>query len=157
MFSSNKDEFLLCYNRAFLLEDIEAELIALTESGLYVEKHGDPSRLIGEGTEEWVAWHTPHTPFDTWFVGICHVETGHLISGNDIRCIWDGGDANHLSRLGRSLGRDRFAGTEGTRSSDSTCVRADLDDSVVLACGIWLRLRTHHTSISRIRYRIRPS
>jgi hypothetical protein len=94
MFSSNKYEFLLYYNRAFLLEDIEAELIALTESGLYIEKHGDPSRLIGEGTEEWVAWHSPYTPFNTWFVGICHGETGHLTSGNDIRCIWDGGDTN---------------------------------------------------------------
>jgi hypothetical protein len=49
-------------------------------------------------------------------------------------------------RLGRSLGRDRFAGTEGTRGDEygssstwaergdnSTCVRADLEGSVVLA------------------------
>jgi len=87
MFRSNKDEFLLCYD----------------EFGLYVDKHGDPSRRIGtiewEGTAERVAWHPPYILlFDSRFIEIRHVETGRLvqiISGNDMRCIWDGRGTNH--------------------------------------------------------------
>jgi RHO1 GDP-GTP exchange protein 1/2 len=68
------------------------------EFGLYVDKHGDPSRRIGtvewEGTAERVAWHPPYVLlFDSRFIEIRHVETGRLvqiISGNDMRCIWDG-------------------------------------------------------------------
>jgi len=82
MFRSNKDEFLLCYD----------------EFGLYVDRHGDPSRSIQtiewEGTAEHVAWHPPYILlFDSRFIEIRHVETGRLcqiISGNDMRCIWDG-------------------------------------------------------------------
>ncbi|KAH9839689.1 Dbl-like domain-containing protein [Rhodofomes roseus] len=87
MFRTNQDEFLLCYD----------------EFGLYVDRHGDPSRGMGtiewEGTAEHVAWHPPYVLlFDTRFIEIRHVETGRLaqiIPGNDVRCIWDGrGTAN---------------------------------------------------------------
>ncbi|KAI0792219.1 Dbl domain-containing protein [Abortiporus biennis] len=82
MFRSSKDEFLLCYD----------------EFGLYVDRHGDPSRSIQtiewEGTAEHVAWHPPYVLlFDSRFIEIRHVETGRLaqiIPGNDLRCIWDG-------------------------------------------------------------------
>ena len=79
------------------------ELIAFTEFGLYVDKHGDPSRRIGtiewEGTAERVAWHPPYILlFDSRFIEIRHVETGRLvqiISGHEMRCIWDGRGTNH--------------------------------------------------------------
>ncbi|OSX64043.1 hypothetical protein POSPLADRAFT_1179647 [Postia placenta MAD-698-R-SB12] len=82
MFRTNQDEFLLCYD----------------EFGLYVDRHGDPSRSMGtiewEGTAEHVAWHPPYVLlFDTRFIEIRHVETGRLaqiIPGNDVRSIWDG-------------------------------------------------------------------
>ncbi|KZT00585.1 Dbl domain-containing protein [Laetiporus sulphureus 93-53] len=82
MFRTSQDEFLLCYD----------------EFGLYVDRHGDPSRSMGtiewEGTAEHVAWHPPYVLlFDTRFVEVRHVETGRLaqiIPGNDVRCIWDG-------------------------------------------------------------------
>ncbi|KAI0714198.1 Dbl-like domain-containing protein [Cerioporus squamosus] len=82
MFRSSNDEFLLCYD----------------EFGLYVDRHGDPSRPNGtiewEGTAEHVAWHPPYVLlFDSRFIEIRHVETGRLaqiIPGNDVRCIWDG-------------------------------------------------------------------
>ncbi|TFK39742.1 CNH domain-containing protein [Crucibulum laeve] len=82
MFRSADDEFLLCYD----------------EFGIYVDKHGDPSRSAGtiewEGTAERVALHSPYVLlFDSRFIEIRHVETGRLaqiIPGNDIRCIWDG-------------------------------------------------------------------
>lgn len=70
----------------------------LVEFGLYVDRHGDPSRSIQtiewEGTAEHVAWHPPYVLlFDSRFIEIRHVETGRLaqiIPGNDMRCIWDG-------------------------------------------------------------------
>jgi len=91
MFRSNKDEFLLCYD----------------EFGLYVDKHGDPSRRMGtvewEGTAERVAWHPPYILlFDSRFIEIRHVETGRLvqiISGNEMRCIWDGRGTNHSQAI----------------------------------------------------------
>ncbi|KAH8116354.1 Dbl domain-containing protein [Phellopilus nigrolimitatus] len=86
MFRSSENEFLLCYD----------------EFGLYVDRHGDPSRSVGtiewEGTAERVAWHPPYVLlFDSRFIEIRHVETGRLaqiIPGNDIRCIWDGRGSN---------------------------------------------------------------
>ncbi|KAI0675599.1 Dbl domain-containing protein [Trametes maxima] len=82
MFRSSNDEFLLCYD----------------EFGLYVDRHGDPSRPIGtiewEGTAEHVAWHPPYVLlFDSRFIEIRYVDSGRLaqiITGNDVRCIWDG-------------------------------------------------------------------
>ncbi|KAA1475511.1 Dbl-like domain-containing protein [Dentipellis sp. KUC8613] len=82
MFRSNDNEFLLCYD----------------EFGLYVNRHGDPSRtkppIEWEGTAERVACHMPYVLlFDTRFIEVRHVETGRLcqiIPGNDLRCIWDG-------------------------------------------------------------------
>ncbi|THH16693.1 hypothetical protein EW146_g3989 [Bondarzewia mesenterica] len=82
MFRSSENEFLLCYD----------------EFGLYVNRHGDPSRtkntIEWEGTAERVAWHPPYVLlFDTRFIEVRHVETGRLcqiIMGNDLRCIWDG-------------------------------------------------------------------
>jgi len=69
-----------------------------TEFGLYVDKHGDPSRsgntIEWEGTAERVAFHHPYILlFDARFVEIRHVTTGRLaqiISGTDVRCTWDG-------------------------------------------------------------------
>ena len=68
------------------------------EFGLYVDRHGDPSRTVQtiewEGTAEHVAWHPPYVLlFDSRFIEIRHVETGRLaqiIPGDDVRCIWDG-------------------------------------------------------------------
>ncbi|KAG6885341.1 hypothetical protein C0993_002970 [Termitomyces sp. T159_Od127] len=82
MFRSNENEFLLCYD----------------EFGLYVDKHGEPSRQNGtvewEGTAERVAFHAPYFMiFDTRFIEIRDLVTGRLVQiipGNDLRCIWDG-------------------------------------------------------------------
>ncbi|KAH9957981.1 Dbl-like domain-containing protein [Lactifluus volemus] len=86
MFRSSENEFLLCYD----------------EFGLYVNRHGDPSRTKGtiewEGTAEHVAWHPPYILiFDSRFIEVRHVETGRLcqiIPGHDLRCIWDGRGAS---------------------------------------------------------------
>ncbi|KAH7105901.1 Dbl-like domain-containing protein [Auriculariales sp. MPI-PUGE-AT-0066] len=82
MFRTSENEFLLCYN----------------EFGLYVDRHGDPSRSTGtiewEGTAEKVAWHPPYILlFDSRFIEIRHIDTGRLVQiipGNEIRCLWDG-------------------------------------------------------------------
>lgn len=74
------------------------ELTPRPEFGLYVDRHGDPSRPTGtvewEGTAEKVAWHPPYILlFDSRFIEIRHIDTGRLaqiIAGNDIRCLWDG-------------------------------------------------------------------
>jgi len=76
------EEFLLCYD----------------EFGLYVDKHGEPSRALStiewEGTAEQVALHPPYVLlFDSRFIEIRHISTGRLaqiIPGNDIHCLWDG-------------------------------------------------------------------
>lgn len=68
------------------------------EFGLYVDRHGDPSRTAGtiewEGTAERVAWHPPYILlFDSRFIEIRHIDTGRLVQiipGNEIRCLWDG-------------------------------------------------------------------
>ncbi|THU93894.1 Dbl-like domain-containing protein [Dendrothele bispora CBS 962.96] len=86
MFRSTDDEFLLCY----------------TEFGIYVNKHGDPSRATGsiewEGTAERVALHNPYILlFDTRFIEVRHIQTGRLaqiIPGNDVHCLWDGRGVN---------------------------------------------------------------
>ncbi|KAF4610695.1 hypothetical protein D9613_007108 [Agrocybe pediades] len=82
MFRSKEDEFLLCYD----------------EFGLFVDRHGHPSRSTGiiewEGTAVKVAMHAPYVLlFDTRFIEIRHVETGRLVQiipGNDVHCVWDG-------------------------------------------------------------------
>ena len=59
---------------------------------------GKPRRSTGiiewEGTAVRVAMHAPYILlFDIRFIEIRHIETGHLvqiISGTDIRCVWDG-------------------------------------------------------------------
>jgi len=69
-----------------------------TEFGLFVDKHGNPSRPTGiiewEGKADRVAMHAPYIMlFDTRFIEVRHVETGRLcqiMPGNDVRCIWDG-------------------------------------------------------------------
>ncbi|KAF8645045.1 hypothetical protein AX16_008106 [Volvariella volvacea WC 439] len=81
MYRCTEDEFLLCYD----------------EFGLYVNRHGDPSRHHGvvewEGTAERVALHAPYILlFDPRFIEVRHLETGRLaqlITGSDIRCTWD--------------------------------------------------------------------
>lgn len=77
-----ENEFLLCYD----------------EFGIYVNKHGAPSRTTGtiewEGTAERVAMHWPFILlFDSRFMEVRHVSTGllaQIIPGNEIRSIWDG-------------------------------------------------------------------
>ncbi|KAE9384850.1 hypothetical protein BT96DRAFT_1007658 [Gymnopus androsaceus JB14] len=89
MFESGEDEFLLCY----------------TEFGVHVDKHGDPNRAAGtiewEGTAERVALHAPYVLlFDSRFIEVRHLETGHLaqiIPGNDIHCTWDGRGISSLN------------------------------------------------------------
>jgi len=84
------------------------------EFGLYVDKHGDPSRLLGtiewEGTAERVAWHPPYILlFDSRFIEIRHVETGRLvqiISGSGMRCIWDGRGANRSQAVSEESSDD---------------------------------------------------
>jgi RHO1 GDP-GTP exchange protein 1/2 len=104
MFRSSKDEFLLCYDGMCTSKLAHRLwLIWHSEFGLYVDRHGDPSRagpnnavqtIEWEGTAEHVAWHPPYVLlFDSRFIEIRHVETGRLaqiISGNEMRCIWDG-------------------------------------------------------------------
>ena len=100
MFRSSNDEFLLCYDGKLYPEFVlmSANAHGCVEFGLYVDRHGDPSRSMGtiewEGTAEHVAWHPPYVLlFDSRFIEIRHVETGRLaqiIPGNDVRCIWDG-------------------------------------------------------------------
>ena len=87
------------------------ELMGPIEFGLYVNKNGDPIRRMGtiewEGTAERVAWHPPHILlFDSRFIEIRHVETGRLvqiISGNDMRCIWDGRVTNNSQAVLQGL------------------------------------------------------
>jgi hypothetical protein len=72
------------------------------EFGVYVDKHGDPSRgaqtIEWEGTAERAALHSPYILlFDTRFIEIRHVESGKLVQiipGQDVRCIWEGRAAN---------------------------------------------------------------
>lgn len=101
MFRSSNDEFLLCYDGTASPISSSWLSVILTytlEFGLYVDRHGDPSRQMGtiewEGTAEHVAWHPPYVLlFDSRFIEIRHVETGRLaqiIPGNEMRCIWDG-------------------------------------------------------------------
>ena len=63
-----------------------------------MDNNGKPRRPTGivewEGTAVRVAMHTPYILlFDTRFIEIRHIETGHLVQiehGNNIRCVWDG-------------------------------------------------------------------
>lgn len=99
MFRSNTDEFLLCYDGLLsLCLAAELQTNAFPEFGLYVDRHGDPSRTVStvewEGTAERAAHHSPYVLlFDSRFIEVRWVETGRLaqiIPGNDVRCIWDG-------------------------------------------------------------------
>ncbi|KAG6808908.1 hypothetical protein H0H92_002394 [Tricholoma furcatifolium] len=88
MFRSSENEFLLCY----------------TDFGLYVDRHGAPSRegqtIEWEGTAERVALHAPHILiFDPRFIEIRDIASGRLkqiIPGIDVRCTWDGRNANTI-------------------------------------------------------------
>ena len=83
------------------------DLTTSPEFGIYVDKHGDPSRHMctveWEGTAERVAWHPPYILlFDSRFIEIRHVETGRLVQtipGNDIRCTWDGRGTNQYQAI----------------------------------------------------------
>lgn len=86
MFRCSEDEFLLCYN----------------EFGVYVDKHGIPSRNTGaiewEGNADRVALHAPYILlFDSRFIEIRNIDTcrlSQIFMGSDIRCIWDGRGAD---------------------------------------------------------------
>jgi hypothetical protein len=132
MFRSNKDEFLLCYDgQCHEYIDYNSPN-NLPEFGLYVDKHGDPSRRLGtvewEGTAERVAWHPPYILlFDSRFIEIRHVETGRLvqvISGNDMRCIWDGRGASAANQIGGDANWDEGVSQEprvhGVMNADLT-------------------------------------
>ncbi|KAI9061856.1 CNH-domain-containing protein [Trametes sanguinea] len=79
-----EDEFLLCYDGK--------------QFGLYVDKRGVPSRsppvIEWEGVATHAAWHAPYVVlFHESFIEARHVESGRLaqiVSGHDIRCLWDG-------------------------------------------------------------------
>jgi len=82
MFRANESEFLLCYD----------------EFGLFVDKHGNPSRATGiiewEGKADRVAMHAPYIMlFDIRFIEVRQIDNGRLVQiipGNDVRCVWDG-------------------------------------------------------------------
>ncbi|KAJ3569211.1 hypothetical protein NP233_g5198 [Leucocoprinus birnbaumii] len=82
MFRINEEEFLLCYS----------------EFGLYINRHGDPSRvnctIEWEGAANAVALNMPYIVlFNSQFIEFRHTDDGHLaqiIIGDDIRCSWDG-------------------------------------------------------------------
>ncbi|KAF9517876.1 hypothetical protein BS47DRAFT_1429505 [Hydnum rufescens UP504] len=82
IFRSGENEFFLCYD----------------EFGLYVDRHGEPSRSPGvvewEGTAERVAFHPPYILiFDTRFIEVRHIDKGNLVQilpGMDLHCTWDG-------------------------------------------------------------------
>ncbi|TBU55674.1 CNH-domain-containing protein [Dichomitus squalens] len=109
MFRLREDEFFLCYD----------------EYGMYVDKRGAPSRsppvIEWEGIASHAAWHPPYILlFGPTFIEIRHVESGRLaqiITGQDIRCIWDG------RGLIRPEGFDEFDDPRTPR------VHAVLDDS----------------------------
>jgi hypothetical protein len=68
------------------------------EFGLYVDRHGNPSRTMAvvewEGTAERAAHHPPYVLlFDSRFIEVRNAETGRLaqiIPGEHVRCTWDG-------------------------------------------------------------------
>ena len=68
------------------------------EFGLFIDRQAHPSRKSGiiewEGRADRVAILAPYVLlFDTQFIEIRHIETGRLaqiISGTDMRCVWDG-------------------------------------------------------------------
>jgi len=82
MFRSNKDEYLLCYDKF----------------GLYVNARGEPSptkdTIEWNDTAEHVAWYPPYVLiFNSHSIEVRHVSTGglcHIIRGHDIQCTWDG-------------------------------------------------------------------
>jgi len=84
------------------------------EFGVYVDKHGDPSRSTGtiewEGTAERVALHHPYILlFDPRFIEVRQIETGRLaqiIPGNDVRCIWDGRGVSSNRFTSANAGQD---------------------------------------------------
>lgn len=102
MFRSAEDEFLLCYDGEQYLGSSLNDPDPQAEFGLYVDKHGDPSRANSvvewEGTAERVAKHLPYVLlFDSRFIEVRRLETGRLVQiipGTDVRCIWDGRGVN---------------------------------------------------------------
>lgn len=92
-----ENEFLLCYDGKASLSSSPL-LTMVIEFGIYVDKHGAPSRSTGtiewEGTAERVSMHWPYILlFDSRFIEVRHVSNGllaQIIPGNEIRCIWDG-------------------------------------------------------------------
>jgi hypothetical protein len=116
MFRVNDDEFILCYNGAYLSSFYPGIILPLRyiEFGLFVNKHGDPSRknstVEWEGTADRVALHAPYILlFDPRFIEVRHVDTGRLaqiIPGNDVRCVWDGRGADQSPAVMIAQGPD---------------------------------------------------
>ncbi|CAE6417885.1 unnamed protein product [Rhizoctonia solani] len=109
MFRSSENEFLLCYD----------------EFGIYVNRHGDPTRNVGttiewEGRAERVAFHPPFVVlFDSRFIEIRHIEKGNLlqiIKGEDVRCVWDGRGA----KIHPTVTPGPEGWSDGTGSQEST-------------------------------------
>ncbi|EIW75246.1 hypothetical protein CONPUDRAFT_85508 [Coniophora puteana RWD-64-598 SS2] len=73
-------------------------LLVYDEFGVYVDRHGAPSRanhtIEWEGTAERAALHWPYILlFDSRFVEVRHITTGllaQILQGTEIRCVWDG-------------------------------------------------------------------
>jgi hypothetical protein len=81
------------------------EMLSLTmvlEFGLYVDKHGIPSRNTGviewEGQATRVALHAPYILlFDKRFIEIRNIDTcrlSQILPGTEIQCVWDGRGAD---------------------------------------------------------------
>ena len=87
--------------------------MSFVEFGLYVDNHGDPSRVSAvewEGTAERVARYSPYILlFNSRFIEVRHAKTGRLvqiISGNTMRCVWDNRGMSQSLLISKGPGDD---------------------------------------------------
>ena len=156
MFRTSENEFLLCYNGSWLLLRTE-RFSCFTEFGLYVDRHGDPSRSTGtvewEGTAEKVAWHPPYILlFDSRFYrDSAHrhgpARSDHPRQRNPLpmgRAGWRRSTCDD-TRTGRVAGW-HVAGIEGA------CSHARRADAGSAACAGFIptrvRARAHNSAVS---------
>ncbi|KAG6899149.1 hypothetical protein C0993_000239 [Termitomyces sp. T159_Od127] len=113
IFKATDYEYLLCYDGTSnaIYPGRYDTLTVFAEFGLYVDKHGIPTRrsqiIEWEGVAVRAALHAPYIMlFDasSRFIEIRDVVVGRLIQivhGNDIRCTWDGrGASNRITSAG---------------------------------------------------------
>ncbi|KAI0351270.1 CNH-domain-containing protein [Trametes cingulata] len=133
MFRIREDEFLLCYD----------------EFGLYVDKRGAPSRspptIEWEGVATQAAWHAPYVLlFCSSFIEVRHVESGRLaqiISGQDVRCLWDGRGVVHPEVQGADIGG--FHDFDDPRTPRIHAVMDDSEISSFASAGNGVPRRQH--------------